>query len=135
VLRRYLQDINTQFRVYPWEIEEERKTQVLETETKKSFDLRACEELVDFLWWKGSTHVIAQIKKTRMNQNGLEIKNRVKNEREKKKDVKNTSPIIRTKLLPNPRGHKEDLGPPFPLEFLVLTLNTWISGPLSHTSN
>jgi hypothetical protein len=43
--------------------------------------------------------------------------------------------ITRTKLLPNPEGHKEDLGPPFPLEFLVLTVNTWISGPLSHTSN
>jgi hypothetical protein len=50
----------------------------------------------------------------------------------KKKNTKNTSQITRTKLLPNPGGHKEDSGPPFPLEFLVLTLNTWISGPLSH---
>jgi hypothetical protein len=50
----------------------------------------------------------------------------------KKKNVKNTSQITRTKLLPNPGGHKEDSGPPFPLEFLFLTLNTWITGPLSH---
>jgi hypothetical protein len=70
-----------------------------------------------------------------MNQNGLETKNQLKNEREKKKNMKNTSQITRTKLLLNPRGHKEDSRPPFPLEFLVLTLNTWISGPLSHTSN
>jgi hypothetical protein len=34
----------------------------------------------------------------------------------------------KNKFLPNPQGHKEDSGPPFPLEFLVLTLNTWISG-------
>jgi hypothetical protein len=88
--------------------------------------------LVDFLWWKGSTHVIAQIKATRMNQNGLEMKNRLKNERGKKKNTKNTSQITRTKLLPNPGGHKKDSGPPFPLELLVLTLNTKISGPLSH---
>jgi hypothetical protein len=67
-----------------------------------------------------------------MNQNGLETKNRLKNKRGEKKNAKNTSQITRTKLLPNPGGHKEDLGPPFPLEFLVLTLNTWISGPLSH---
>jgi hypothetical protein len=59
----------------------------------------------------------------------------LKNERGKKKNTKNTSQITRTKLLPNLGGHKEDSGPPFPLEFLVLTLNTWISGPLSHTSN
>jgi hypothetical protein len=91
--------------------------------------------LVDFLRWKGSTHVIAQFKATRTNQNGLETKNWLKNERRKKKNVKNTSQITRTKLLPNPGGHKEDSGPPFPLEFLVLTLNTWISGPLSHTNN
>jgi hypothetical protein len=61
--------------------------------------------------------------------------NRLKNEREKKKNVKNTSQITRIKFLPNLRGHKEDSGPPFPHEFLVLTLITWISGPLSHTSN
>jgi hypothetical protein len=92
--------------------------------------------LVDFLWWKGSIHIIAQIKATRMNQNGLEMKNWLKNERRRrKKNAKNTSQITRTKLLPNSEGHKEDSGPPFLLEFLVLTLNTWISGPLSHTSN
>jgi hypothetical protein len=56
-------------------------------------------------------------------------------EREGEEEERNTSQIIRTKLLPNPGGHKEDSGPPFPLEFLILTLNTWISGPLSHTSN
>jgi hypothetical protein len=60
------------------------------------------------------------------------MKNRLKNERGKKKNVKNTSQIIRTKLLSNPEGHKEDSGPPFSLEFLVLTLNIWIGGPLSH---
>jgi hypothetical protein len=38
----------------------------------------------------------------------------------------------KNEFLSNPGGYKEDLGPPFPLEFLVLTLNTWISGPLSH---
>jgi hypothetical protein len=70
-----------------------------------------------------------------MNQNDLEMKNWLKNERGKKKITKNTSQITRTKLLPNPRGHKEDLGPSFTLEFLVFTLNTWISGPLSHTIN
>jgi hypothetical protein len=91
--------------------------------------------LVDFLWWKGSTHIIAQIKATRTNQNGLETKNKLKNERGKKKSTKNTSQITRTKLLLSPGGHKEDSKTPFPLEFLVLTLNTWISGPLSHTSN
>jgi hypothetical protein len=30
------------------------------------------------------------------------------------------------------RRTQEDSGPPFPLEFLVFTLNTWISRPLSH---
>jgi hypothetical protein len=79
--------------------------------------------------------LIAQIKATRINQNGLETKNRLKNERGKKKNAKNTSQIMRTKLLSNSGGHKEDSGPSFPLEFLVLTLNTWISRPLSHTSN
>jgi hypothetical protein len=34
-------------------------------------------------------------------------------------------------LPPNPGGHKEDSGPPFPLEILVLTQITRISGPLS----
>jgi hypothetical protein len=70
-----------------------------------------------------------------MNQNGLETKNQLKNKRGKKKNVKNTSQITRIKLLPNSGGHKEDLGPPFPHEFFVLKLNTWISGLLSHTSN
>jgi hypothetical protein len=88
--------------------------------------------LIDFLRWKGSTHIIAQIKARRTNQKGLETKNRLKNERGKKKNVKNTSQITRTKLIPNPGGHKKDLEPPFPLEFLVLTQNTWISGSLSH---
>jgi hypothetical protein len=35
------------------------------------------------------------------------MKNRLKNERgKKKKNAKNTSQITRTKLLPNPGGHK-----------------------------
>jgi hypothetical protein len=77
--------------------------------------------LVDFLWWKGSTHVIAQIKIKRTDQNGLETKNQLKNEREKEKNAKNTSRTQRVILLSNPGGHKEDSGPPFPLEILVLT--------------
>jgi hypothetical protein len=43
------------------------------------------------------------------------MKNRLKNERGKKKNVKNTSQITRTKLLPNPIGHKENSGPLFHL--------------------
>jgi hypothetical protein len=35
-------------------------------------------------------------------------------------------------LSPKPGGHKEDSGPPFSLEILVLTQITRISGPLSH---
>jgi hypothetical protein len=46
--------------------------------------------------------------------------------------VKNTSRTQRVILLPNPGGHKEDSGPPFPLEILVLTQITRITGPLSH---
>jgi hypothetical protein len=42
------------------------------------------------------------------------------------KNAKNTSRTQRVILPANPRGHKEDLGPPFPLEI------TRISGPLSH---
>jgi hypothetical protein len=62
------------------------------------------------------------------------MKNRLKNERRKKKNTKNTSQITRTKLLPKPRGHKEDSGLPYPLEFLVLELKTWISGPLTQAT-
>jgi hypothetical protein len=58
--------------------------------------------------------------------------NRLKNEREKEKNAKNTSRTQRVILLPNRGGHKEDLGPPFPLEILVLTQITRTSGPLSH---
>jgi hypothetical protein len=82
---------------------------------------------------EGSTHVIAQIKTTRTNQNGIETKNWLKNERGRRRTRRTHH--IRIKLLPNPGGHKEDSEPPFPLEFLILTLNTWISGHLSHTSN
>jgi hypothetical protein len=88
--------------------------------------------LVDFLWWKGSTHVIAQINAKRTDQNGLETTNRLKNKRGKEKNAKNTSRTQRVILLPNPVGHEEDSGPPFPLEILVLTQITRISGPLSH---
>jgi hypothetical protein len=77
--------------------------------------------LVDFLQWKGSTHVIAQINAKRMDQKGLEKTNRLKNERGKEKNAKNTSRTQRVILPPNPGGHKEDSGPPFPLEILVLT--------------
>jgi hypothetical protein len=77
--------------------------------------------LVDFLQWKGSTHVIAQINAKRMDQKGLEKTNRLKNERGKEKNAKNTSRTQRVILPPNLGGHKEDSGPPFPLEILVLT--------------
>jgi hypothetical protein len=88
--------------------------------------------LVDFLQWKGSTHVIAQINTKRTDQKGLETTNQLKNERGKGKNTKNTSRIQRVILPPNPRGHKEDSGPPFPLEILVHTQIIRISGPLSH---
>jgi hypothetical protein len=81
--------------------------------------------LVDFLRWKGSTHVIAQINAKRTDQN----------ERRKEKNAKNTSRTQRVILPPNHGGHKEDSGPPFPLEILVLTQIRWVSGPLSLTSN
>jgi hypothetical protein len=42
-------------------------------------DLRSREELVDFLRWKGSTHVIDQIKARKTNQNELEMMNQGKN--------------------------------------------------------
>jgi hypothetical protein len=43
-----------------------------------------------------------------MNQNGLEMKNRLKNARGKKKNAKNTLQITRIKPFPNPGGHKDD---------------------------
>jgi hypothetical protein len=58
--------------------------------------------------------------------------NQLKNERGKEKNAKNTSRTQRVILPPYPEGHKEDSGPPFPLEILVLTQITRISGPLSH---
>jgi hypothetical protein len=58
--------------------------------------------LVDFLRWKGSTHVIAQINAKRTDQKGLETTNQLKNEREKEKNVKNTLRTQRVILLPNP---------------------------------
>jgi hypothetical protein len=91
--------------------------------------------LVDFLTWKDSTHVIAQINAKRMDQKGLETTNRLKNERRKEKNAKNTSRTQSVILPPNPRGHKEASEPPLPLEILVLTQITRISGPLSHKPN
>jgi hypothetical protein len=38
-------------------------------------DLGSREELVDFLRWKGSTHIIDRINATRTNQNGQEQTN------------------------------------------------------------
>jgi hypothetical protein len=58
--------------------------------------------------------------------------NRLKNERGRRNNAKNTSRTQRVILSPNPGGHKEDSGPPFLLEILVLTQITRISGPLSH---
>jgi hypothetical protein len=88
--------------------------------------------LVDFLQWKSSTHVIVQINAKRTNQNGLETTNQFKNERGKEKNTKNTSRTQKVILSLNPEGHKEDTGPPFLLEILVLIQITRISGPLSH---
>jgi hypothetical protein len=88
--------------------------------------------LIDLLWWKGSTHIIAQINAKRTNKKGIEKTNQPKNERGKEKNAKNRSRTQRVILLPNPGGHKEDSGPPFPLKILVLTQITRISGPLSH---
>jgi hypothetical protein len=50
----------------------------------------------------------------------------------KENNMKNTSRTQRAILPPNPGGHKEDSGPPFSLEILVLTQITRIGGPLSH---
>jgi hypothetical protein len=68
----------------------------------------------------------------RTDQHGLETTNRLKNERGRRKNTKNTTRTQRVILPPNPGGHKEDSGPPFPLEILILTQITKISGPLSH---
>jgi hypothetical protein len=46
--------------------------------------------LVDFLWQKGSTHIIAQINAKRTDQKGVETTNQLKIERGKEKNVKNT---------------------------------------------
>jgi hypothetical protein len=56
-----------------------------------------------------------------MDQNGLEMMNRLKNKRRKRKNAKNTSKNIRAIFLLNLGGHKKDSGPPFPLKNLVLT--------------
>jgi hypothetical protein len=45
----------------------------------------------------------------------------IKNERGKEKNAKNTSRTQTVILPPKPGGHKEDSGPPFPFEILVLT--------------
>jgi hypothetical protein len=58
--------------------------------------------------------------------------NQLKSVRRKENNAKNTSRIQRVILPPNHGGHKEYSGPPFPLEILVLTQITRISGPLSH---
>jgi hypothetical protein len=57
---------------------------------------------------------------------------RLKNEWGKEKNMKNTSRTQRVILPPNPGGHKKDSRLSFPLEILVLTQITRISGPLSH---
>ena len=47
--------------------------------------------MVDFLWWKGSTHAIDQSNAKGTSQNGLKTMNRGKNEKGKNKNAKNTS--------------------------------------------
>jgi hypothetical protein len=58
----------------------------------------------------------AQLNAKRTDQKGLEMTNRLKNERGKEKNTKNISRTQRVILLPNLGGHKEDSGPPFPLK-------------------
>jgi hypothetical protein len=43
--------------------------------------MRSREELVDFLQWKGSTHVIDQTKAKRTDQNGLKMMNQASKEK------------------------------------------------------
>jgi hypothetical protein len=56
-----------------------------------------------------------------MDQNGLETTNQLKNKREKRNNVKNTSQNTRAILLLISKGHKVDSGPSFPLKNLILT--------------
>jgi hypothetical protein len=79
-----------------------------------------------------SRHSSNQCKKN--GSKGLETTNQLKNERGKEKNVNNTLRTQRVILPPNPGGYKEDSGPTVPLEILVLTQITRISG-LSLTSN
>jgi hypothetical protein len=74
----------------------------------------------------------AQLNAKRIDHKGLEMTKHIKNERGKEKNAKNTSRTQRVILPPKPGGHKEDSRPSFPLEILVLTQITRISGPLSH---
>jgi len=47
-------------------------------------DLRSREELVEFLRWKGSNHVIDQINSTNIDRNNLKSKNRATKEKGQK---------------------------------------------------
>ena len=66
-------------------------------------DLRSREELIDFLRWKGSTHVIDQTNAKRTDRNGLKTTNQATQEKGKNELVKNTRHNLH-KL--NPEGHK-----------------------------
>jgi hypothetical protein len=89
-------------------------------------NLRSREELIDFLQWKGSTHVIDNSNAKRTDQNGLKTMNRSKNERGENVLAKNTK---NTSHKPNPGGHEVIMAtiPITKTWFLHKSLNLWTS--------
>jgi hypothetical protein len=83
--------------------------------------------LIDFLQWKGSTHVIDNSNAKRTDQNGLKTMNRSKNERGENVLAKNTK---NTSHKPNPGGHKVVMAT-IPITKLGSYTNLSICGPLS----
>jgi hypothetical protein len=63
------------------------------------------------------------------------MKNRLKNERGEEEECEEHITNHKNKTSSKSRRTQGEFGASFPLEFLILTLNTWISGPLSHISN
>jgi hypothetical protein len=85
--------------------------------------------LDDFLWWKGSTHIIEHSNAKGTDRNGLKTTNRGKNEREKRKNTKTKRESQETHHKSNPRGHEVVRAtiPTAKLEFLHKSLNLWTS--------
>ena len=94
-------------------------------------DLRSREELIDFLWWKGSTHVIAHSNAKGMNQNSLKTTNRGKNKRGKNKNAKNKTRITKSSSQIESRRTRGGKGHHSRSEFLNPYTNLSICGPLS----